>query len=153
MGATWFLLPLLSGLLLLSGCFHFEAGIVPPTLPPGPAGPATVASPATAAPISPVPPTFTPAPVATHLPTPLASARVTGQVCQAGATVYLRSCCPPYEARETSDARGFFAFEGLTEGTFTVSCGPYSDVVTLETYESQVDVNLCPPPTPPPLAR
>jgi hypothetical protein len=77
---------------------------------------------------------------------------VTGHVCQAGTTVFLRSCCPPYEAREKSDAAGNFAFEGLTEGTFTVTCGLHSEVVTLETYESQVDVDLCPPPTPPPLA-
>jgi hypothetical protein len=57
-----------------------------------------------------------------------------------------------YEAREKSDASGFFVFEGLTEGTFTVTCGLYSEVVTLKTYESQVDVDLGPPPTQSPLA-
>jgi hypothetical protein len=135
---------LLVGGLLLSGCFYIKAGRMVPTIVPGPA---------TAAPTSPAPPTLTPAPVPTHLPTPLASARVTGHVCQAGVTVFLRSCCPPYEAREKSDAAGNFAFEGLTEGTFTVTCGLYSEVVTLETYESQVDVDLCPPPTREPLVR
>ena len=135
------LLALLASVLLLSGCFYLKAGRVPPTITPGPAGPAP------AVPASTVPPTSMPAPMPTRLPTPLASARVTGHVCQTGVTVFLRSCCPPYEAREKSDAAGTFAFEGLTEGTFTVTCGLYSEVVTLKTYESQVDVDLCPPPT------
>lgn len=137
----------LAVLLVIAGGCGFVAGWLPRTLLPGPAGPAT------AAPTLAAGPTLTPAPVPTHLPTPLANARVTGHVCQAGATIFLRSCCPPYEARETSDAAGSFAFEGLTEGTFTVTFGLYSEVVTLETYESQVDVDLCPPPTHPPLAR
>jgi hypothetical protein len=145
------LVGLLVGLLLLAACRMPKVWIEDPLPPAGSPLPTTAPPPTTPPATTTPPPTTTPedtpAPRPTRLPTPYASGRVTGQVCLAGVTVYLRSCCPPYEAREKSDASGFFAFEGLTEGTFTVSCGLYSEVVTLETYESQVDVDLCPPPT------
>jgi hypothetical protein len=77
---------------------------------------------------------------------------VAGKVCLAGVEVVLQSCCPPWRAGYTSDPDGAYAFEALTAGTFTVTCGLYSKVVTLGTSDSQVNVDLCPPPTYPPLA-
>ena len=147
------LLALLSGILLVAGC-GYEAGRVLPPRPPETAAPVTCIPAPTAVPSS--TPTLTPSPgrtpspVATRLPTPLASGRIAGKVCLAEADVYARSCCPPWEAVTVSDATGAFAFEALTVGTFTVTCGLHSPVVTLATFDSQVNVDLCPPPTPAP---
>lgn len=90
----------------------------------------------------------TPAPLPSRLPTPCASARVAGKSCLAGADVYLTACCPDWEAVTISDAGGGFAFEALTVGTFTVTAGSYSRQVTIKYCDSQVNVDLCPPPTP-----
>ena len=138
-------LGLLAGMVLLASCtlgVYLEE-VPPTTVVPTPTLPPTLTP----------SPGRTPSPLATRLPTPLASGRIAGKVCLAGADVFARSCCPPWQAVTTSDATGSFAFEALTVGTFTVTCGLYSEVVTLETYESQVDVDLCPPPTHGPVAR
>lgn len=130
--ARWYgFVTLFVGLLLLTVCTppQFGIEIVDPT-----------AAPATSAPLS------------KREPTPYANGRVAGKVCQAGAKVVLQSCCPPWQATYTSDPDGAYAFEALTAGTFTITCGLYSEVVTLETSDSQVNVDLCPPPTAPPLA-
>ena len=102
--------------------------------------------------VTPIPPA-TPAPLPKREPTPYANGRVAGKVCRAGVDVVLESCCPPWQATYTSDPDGAYAFESLTAGTFTVTCGLYSQVVTLATSDSQVNVDLCPPPTQPPLAN
>jgi len=140
------LLALLVALPLLAACMVPRVGIEDPAPPAGEQVSATVPPPTTAPPLAPTPQP-TPAPLPTRLPTPCASGRVAGQVCLSGADVFLHSCCPPYEAKKRSDATGAFAFEALTVGTFTVTCGLYSEVVTLRTCESQVNVDLCPPPT------
>lgn len=127
---------LLLGLLLAAGCTvqvaYEEITPTAEVLPSAQAA-ATVRRPAT------LPP---------REPTPCASGRVAGKVCLAWADVSIRSCCPPWEATTTSDGGGGFAFESLTVGTFTVTVGAYSRRVTLETCESQVNVDLCPPASP-----
>lgn len=80
----------------------------------------------------------------TAAPTLCARARVVGEVCAAGVTVTISSCCPPWSARTTTDAGGRFEFAALTAGTFTVSALGRSRTVRLETCESTVRVNLCP---------
>jgi hypothetical protein len=138
-------LGLLAGVVLLASCTlgaYFE-DVPPTTVVPLPT-PTLTLTPS---------PGRTPSPLATRLPTPCADGRIAGKVCLAGADVYARSCCPPWEAVTTSDGGGGFAFEALTVGTFTVTCGLYSRVVALTTCESQVNVDLCPPPTQPPLAE
>ena len=138
-------LGLLAGMVLLASCtlgVYFED--IPPTMVvPTPTRPSTLTPVLMLTPS----PGRTPSPLATRLPTPLASGRIAGKVCLAGADVYARSCCPPWQASTVSDAGGAFAFEALTVGTFTVTCGLYSRVVILETFDSQVNVDLCPPAT------
>ncbi len=91
--------------------------------------------------------TRTPGPSATPIPTLCAHARIAGQVCEARIDVTISTCCPDWTAITTSDDRGAFAFADLTAGTFTVRAGERSRQVTLKQCDSQVSVDLCPPPT------
>ncbi len=130
-----------------------------PTETPTPGGPTATPTPVTAPTPRPTkrPPRPTEPPTA--VPTLCARARVVGEVCAAGVTVTISSCCPPWSARTTTDAGGRFEFAALTAGTFTVSALGRSRTVRLETCESVARVNLCPvttgptsPPTVPPTA-
>lgn len=144
----------LAGALLLGSC-AIELEVDPP---PAPAGPESVvairissAAP-TPAPTAPSTPLRSPIPGPSVLPSPTvcAQARVSGRVCAAGATVTLSSCCPEWLAQANADAQGYFEFPALTAGTFTVSDGRHSEVVTLAACASTASVNLCPPTAPPP---
>jgi formylglycine-generating enzyme required for sulfatase activity len=154
--------------LFLGGCSPFEMGVAET---PSPAG--TVAVPVTVlvtrevttAPTrTPAPtrrptstarptatPTRTPSPSITPTPAPTlcAHARVTGRTCVAGASVTISSCCPQWIGRTNADTQGHFEFSALTAGTFTVSSGGRSRTVTLEQCDSDVTVDLCPPPATP----
>ena len=82
--------------------------------------------------------------VPTVAPTPCAQARISGEVCAAGAKVTISSCCPQWQAQTTSDTSGHFEFAFLTTGTFTVQSQGRSRTVTLGGCDSAVRVNLCP---------
>lgn len=128
-------------LLLLTACAvpRFSIVIVQPTLTP-PATPTRT-------------PTLTPGPSETPAPTLCAHARVSGQVCVAHAVVRISACCPEWYAETNADEVGVFEFDNLTAGAYTVSAAGRSWDVTLNTCYSQASVNLCPPPTHPPLGR
>ncbi|MGC9024015.1 MAG: hypothetical protein ACP5NB_04155, partial [Chloroflexia bacterium] len=130
-----------------------------PTATPTPAAPTATPTQVTAPTPRPTerPPRPTEAPTA--VPTLCARARIVGEVCAAGVTVTISSCCPPWSARTISNTGGHFEFAALTAGTFTVSAMGRSRTVRLETCESLATVNLCPvtagptsPPTVPPTA-
>ena len=128
---------------------------VTPTATPTPGGPTATPTPVTAPTPRPTrrPPQPTGQPTAT--PTLCARARIVGEVCTAGVTVTISSCCPEWSARTTSNASGHFEFAALTAGTFTVRALGRSRTVRLETCESVATVNLCPVtagPTSPPVA-
>lgn len=92
-------------------------------------------------------PRFTALPTSSPRATLCAHGRVAGKVCRPGVDVYLRTCCPDWEAVTTSGAGGAFAFEGLTAGTFTITAGLQSRQVILKGCYSQVNVDFCPEPT------
>jgi formylglycine-generating enzyme required for sulfatase activity len=166
-----FLALIAAGAFLLGACGPLEFGVEPtPTLPTTQAPvtvlvtrevtapPAPTATPTVRAtrprqrPPSPTRtsiPTLTPMPTHTPSPTVCAQARVSGRVCTAGQQVTLSSCCPEWAAHTNADTQGRFEFAALTAGTFTVSGGGRSRTVVLETCESAVTVDLCPPPPTP----
>lgn len=158
---VWLVALVAAGALLLGACSDpLEFGIEPtPTSSPvPPLATVLVTREVTAPPATPTPrathaptptrtriPTLTPGPTHTPSPTVCAQARVSGRVCTAGQQVTLSSCCPEWVARTNADTQGRFEFAALTAGTFTVSDGRRSQVVTLEACDSAVTVNLCPP--------
>jgi hypothetical protein len=147
----------LAGALLLGSC-AITLEVDPQTAPAAPvaAGAGGVSATSTPAPTAPPAPTLRPSlgPSVAPSPTVCALARVGGRVCAAGTTVTISSCCPEWLARANANTQGYFEFAALTAGTFTVSDGRHSQVVTLAACESAVTVNLCPPaaPTPAPPA-
>ena len=98
-------------------------------------------------------PTLTPGPSPTPAPTLCAHARISGQTCVAHGDVKIYSCCPEWSAITTADEVGAFEFDQITAGEYTVSAAGRSREVQLTYCDSQVSVDLCPPPTHPPLSR
>ena len=140
---VWLLLSLLAGIAVVAGCCRVEVGVVPPTLlSEGAGGPAPAP---TARP--------TPGPSPTPVPTLCARARVSGQTCAPWIDVTLSSCCPEWTAVTTADEVGAFEFDNVTAGEYTVSAGGRSRQIQLNHCDSQVSVDLCPPPTHPPLVH
>ena len=76
-----------------------------------------------------------------------------GQTCIARSDVTLSSCCPEWSAVTTADDLGAFAFADVTAGDYTVSAAGRSRQIRLNQCDSQVSVDLCPPPTHPPVGR
>ena len=97
--------------------------------------------------------TRTPGPSWTPIPTLCARARVAGQTCAARVDVTLSSCCPEWSAVTTADDLGAFAFANITAGEYTVTAAGRSRTIRLNQCDSQVSVDLCPPPTPLPASR
>jgi hypothetical protein len=148
---------IVAALLALAGCFHYKAGVLQPTRLPETADPVTSLPTSTPTP-TPTPtstPTRTPTPGPSPIPTPTlcAHARISGQTCVAHAKVRIESCCPTWYAEGLADEVGAFEFDDITAGEYTVSADGRSWEVVIEDCYGQASVNLCPPPTHPPLSR